>query len=282
MDTRQSVLRLLPEGLRPGAIPEAEWQNIQEIRLRCGRRPALLGNRGERSYGSRPVTGEDLQKLLQRASEASPYAVRSSLRQGYVTARGGIRAAFCGEAVREGGHIVTLRAISSAALRLPHEVRGIGARYAENFISTLILSPPGGGKTTLLRDMVRLLSDGGRRVSVLDERGEIAGVVEGVASFDVGERTDVLTGGDKGEGAMLLLRAMNPQVLAMDEITAAEDCEVCLNAVGCGVELLATAHAAGVEDLGRREVYEPLLRRGVFRRALVIEPVTRRIREVYL
>ena len=117
---------------------------------------------------------------------------------------------------------------------------------------------------------------------MLDERGEIAGFVEGVASFDVGERTDVLTGGEKGEGAMLLLRAMNPQVLAMDEITAAEDCEVCLNAVGCGVELLATAHAAGVEDLGRREVYEPLLRRGVFRRALVIEPVTRRIREVYL
>lgn len=281
-DISRRIAALLPEGLYPTELRREEWTNIQEIRLRTGHRPTILRGTGERSYGNRIVTGEDLQMLLQRVSDSSPYAVRSTLRQGFVTAGGGIRIGFCGEAVTEGGSIFSLHALSSASLRLPREVRGIAEPYISDFRSTLILSPPGGGKTTLLRDMVRMLSEAGRRVALLDERCEVAGCVDGAPSFDMGRRTDILSGGNKTEGTALLLRNMNPEILAMDEITTEEDCRACEAVFGCGAALLATAHAANLSDLQRRKVYEPLLSRGVFFRFLFIEPDSHRIREVRL
>ena len=173
----------------------------------------------------------------------------------------------------------------SACIRIPREVKGIGERFcARPFPSTLILSPPGGGKTTLLRDIVRTLSNGGMRVGLCDERGEIAALSASSCGFDIGERTDVLSDCPKARAAMILLRCMSPQILAMDEISEPGDVDACRNAAYCGVSLLATAHAADAEELSRREVYRSLLCDKVFFRAIVIRCTDgcRRYEEVML
>ena len=173
-------------------------------------------------------------------------------------------------AAAEGGRLRTLRSLRSAAVRIPREAFGcadgvFSALGGADFRSTLLLSPPGGGKTTLARELVRLLSGKGVRVAVADERGELA-----LTPRSLGPCADVLSLAPKAEAAMLLLRAMNPQVIAMDEVTAPEDAEAIELAAGCGVELLATAHAASVSELQRRPLYRRLLALGVFRQAVVI------------
>lgn len=267
---------LLPPELRRAALDlgEAEQDAAEEFRLRGGRRPTVLLPGGEAPLpGCAPVTAQDLRAVLELATGASAHAYADSLRQGYVCARGGVRVGVCGQAVTSGGGILGVKHLSSVSLRIPREVKGCAAGLlgeGGRFPSTLLVSPPGGGKTTLLRDMVRLLSDGGLRVALADERNEVAAQWEGAAQFDVGERTDVLSGAPKAEAALLLLRAMNPQVLAMDEITAPEDIRACSLASNCGVRVLATAHGEGLGDLRTRPLYRNLLALDLFRRAVVI------------
>ncbi len=274
MDGFDFALRLLPGEIRENAArlePQARREAL-EFRLRRGRLPAVLLPTGERALPcSRPATAAELLRVLELCTNASPYAAADTLRQGFVTAAGGVRVGFCGQAVTESGEIRSIKWLSSAAVRIPREVRGCAAGLAEGkFVSTLILSPPGGGKTTLLRDMVRQLSDGGRRVALCDERSEVAAFADGVPGFDVGARTDVLTGAPKSEAALMLLRAMTPEIIAMDEITAAADIAACETVSNCGVGLLATAHAADTPDLAARPLYRALLELGIFRRAVVI------------
>jgi stage III sporulation protein AA len=162
--------------------------------------------------------------------------------------------------------------ISSLAIRIPHEVLGCADEVCPQITgkNTLVISPPGGGKTTLLRDLIRQVSDGGYRVALADERGEVAAVWNGLPQFDVGVRTDVMTGGTKARTVLMMLKAMNPQVIAMDEITAPEDLEACAAVSNCGVELLATIHGADVADLQQKPLYRALAERGIFQQAVVI------------
>ena len=160
-------------------------------------------------------------------------------------------------------------------MRIPHAVPGcadalVPQLMKDGFCSTLILSPPGGGKTTLLRECVRRLSDHGLRISLMDERGEIAAVQNRTPQFDIGANTDIMTGGQKAACCMMLLRAMRPDVLAFDEISAPEDIEAMRIAAGCGVALLATAHAQSVGALRCRTLYRALLDEHIFRRAVCI------------
>ena len=229
----RQAAEVLPEHLRRAALARcADEQAVaEELRLRSGQKMSLLGPEGETSISEEPVTGQDLQAVLDRATEFSAYRCAGSIRQGYVTVRGGCRVGICGTAVLRGGEIATVGELSSLSIRIARAALGVAKDvypklWSEgSFESTLILSPPGGGKTTLLRDLIRCLSKGSQthpalRVAVVDERGEIAAARGGCAQFDVGPHTDILTGTEKAEGISMLLRAMNPQVIAVDEITA--------------------------------------------------------------
>ncbi len=274
MSGLEKALWLLPGELRKALrqLPDRLTEEACEIRLRRGRAPALTLPDGEYPLpGAAAVTDDDLARVLELASGASPYAAADCLRRGFLTANGGVRVGFCGRFPAGERGLWSRDDLFSVCIRIPRDVKGIGVQFcARPFPSTLILSPPGGGKTTLLRDMVRALSSGGMRVGLCDERGEIAALSESGAGFDIGERTDVLSDCPKASAAMILLRCMSPELIAMDEISEPEDANACRSAAYCGVSLLATAHAADASELSRREVYRMLQSEQVFTRAVVI------------
>lgn len=267
-----TALALLPEGIAAplrGLAPAQRCRG-EEIRLRLGFPPSVAMPEGERSLGALPVTAADIAHVLDRASRSSLHAVQHELRQGFITAAGGLRIGVCGTVAGE-----SIRDFSSLAIRLPHEVRGAGGEIMdalEPFTgSVLIISPPGGGKTTFLRELIRRASCAGARVSLCDERGEVAAVWQGRAAFDLGPHTDILSGVNKSEGIMMLLRAMNPDIIALDEVSAVADMAALEQAQSCGAAVYATAHGSGVEELRRRGCWARLLGAGMFHRAVLIE-----------
>lgn len=277
VDSFVQAVQALPQRLRQEALslPAGDRARAEELRLRAGWPMTAVLPEGERPLGGPPVEGRELEQLVEIASRASLHTVLDQVRRGYLTFEGGHRIGLCGTAALREGEIHALRAISSANLRIARQVKGAAAPVLDGLCpggrlaDTLILAPPGLGKTTLLRDVIRSVSEGEGctplRVSLADERGEVAAMYSGRPQLEVGRRTDVAEGCPKAQGLMLLLRAMNPQVLAVDEITAPEDVGALIAAAGCGVTLLATAHGEGRAGLERRPLYRPLLDEGLFR-----------------
>lgn len=274
---------LLPLRLRTAAmaLPMDRKAAVEELRLRIERPLSLTYPEGEAPLPQTRVLRSDLEQVLDKASEYSRYAAAETIRRGYVTASGGFRVGLCGTALPSGGGNEGLRDLSSLAIRIPRVHEGAALPVLPEVLedgwplSVLILSPPGGGKTTLLRDLVRLLSQGTPanppcRVALVDERGELAAVHHGRPQLEVGPRTDVMDGCPKSLAVPMLLRAMSPQVIALDEIALDADVEAVRAAAGCGVALLATVHAASLEDLDARPTGRALLACGVFQRAVLI------------
>ncbi len=284
----EQAAELLPPRLRrlAMALPDERKERAEELRLRVRRPLTVATGEGELSVASAErealVTSEDLEQMIAGVTEFSRYASAETLRQGYLAVRGGFRLGVCGTAVLRDGAVCGVKDFSGLALRIIHERIGLAADIAPQlfdgagrFQSALVLSPPGGGKTTLLRDLIRCLSLGGAerralRVAVIDERSEIAASYQGVPQTELGNHTDVLDGCPKALGIPMMLRAMSPQIIAVDEITTREDVAAMCAAANCGVGLLATIHAGSAAELPLKPFWRGVLEARVFERAVTI------------
>lgn len=283
----EAVWRALPRRIRE-LLPEESLADVQELRLRSGQPFLLKKAEGifalEKSGGllSAPWEGgicistADLRETVSLLSAYSLYAFEEELRQGYITIAGGHRVGFCGKVVLENGEIRTLRQINALNIRIAREQKGWGEEFLpwlmekKEFCHTLIVSPPGCGKTTLLRDIVRCLSEREKTVGVVDERGEIAPLRDGIPQMDVGPCTDVLEGCPKAKGMSLLLRSMSPDIIAVDELGRKEDIEAVEEVLNAGVKLIATAHGRDFADLETRPQLRVLIRKKIFERFLFL------------
>jgi stage III sporulation protein AA len=298
-----SILPFLPTSLKTCIVglPQSVGNALEEIRIR-ERRPLEVAYRGEYAFvtpegGLTPEavqayapSHEDCAALLELLTNHSLYSFEEELKRGYITIPGGHRIGLAGRVVLEQGEVKHLRDVSSFNIRMAREIRDAAKPFlpflvdtaARTIHHTLIVSPPQQGKTTLARDLARLISYGlwpspmpadvkGLKVGIVDERSELAACAKGVPRFDVGPRTDVLDGCPKAEGMMMLIRSMSPQVIVADEIGRPEDAAAMKEALHAGIRIVATAHGSGLDDLRRRPVLKELIGEGFFTRFVILQ-----------
>lgn len=265
----QAFLKILPAWLQE-PVDKLGKENMTELRLRTGSAPELVLT--DRSvWLTREVTINDIAFCVNAASQYSPWTT-STIRDGYLTAQGGHRIGVCGDVITHHEGQPCLQNITSLCIRVARDFPDIAAALPIDTGSVLIIGPPGSGKTTFLRDLIRQRSNQGRgSVSVVDERGELFPTTRGQSCFATGKRTDVLCGISKERGIYSVIRAMGPAVIAVDEITAKADCDALVHAMWCGVDVLASAHASCAQDLYRRSIYRPLVESNIFNTLIVLQ-----------
>ena len=205
-----------------------------------------------------------MEYCINTATRYSPWSA-DTIKDGYITAPGGHRLGICGEVVMVNGKLTNIKNITSICIRVAMDFPGISKALPVAQGSILIIGAPGTGKTTFLRDLIRSRSEEGNgAVAVVDERKEIFPTEGNRLCFSPGIRTEILSGCKKSDGIPMLIRTMNPRIVAVDEITAQEDCKALIYGAWCGVKLIATAHAKDMHDFMHRPVYEPLITHGIF------------------
>ena len=283
---KMQVWNLLAEKIRK--LVEESVSNpeeLQEIRIRTGQ-PLLIQMRGQERVLPDPahpylVTKEDIGETMGYICHYSLYAYENELKQGFITVEGGHRVGVAGKVIIENEKVKNIQYISSLNVRISHEVLGCADALipyiTENkqICHTLIISPPCCGKTTLIRDLIRQISEGnswlpGLAVGVVDERSEIGGCYMGVAQNHLGIRTDILDGCPKAEGMIMLIRSMGPQVIAVDEIGTPEDVHAIEYAMHCGCKMLATVHAESMEELRKKPLFNRMIGEGRFERYILL------------
>lgn len=258
----QELLTVLPPGIAK-EVDRIGKDNAQEIRLRLNIHTELVCTDGSHWLNTQ-AKQEDLDFCINVASRYSPWSAQT-IGQGYITAPGGHRIGICGEAVMKNGSMTGIRKPTSLCIRIARDFPDIARAASQLNGSILIIGPPGSGKTTLLRDLIRQISQHAQ-VCVVDERQELfPDHIRG------GKRVDVLRNCPKPEGIDSVLRTMGPDCIAIDEITAAKDCQALLHAGWCGVRLLATAHAGSITDLKSRPLYYPLVETHLFDHILIMD-----------
>lgn len=294
----QDIFPVLPNKIREiiCTLPADVINQVEEIRLRQGK-PLLLRlmNQDTLVTPQGQVTGvpefaymvsdQDMMRTVQLISGSSVYAFEDEIRNGFITIKGGHRVGISGKTTVDKGRVKTIKYISGLNIRIAREIIGTADPVmpflidpvTKNFQHTLIISPPRCGKTTLIRDIIRQLSNGitkldfkGVTVGLVDERSEIAGSFKGLPQKEMGIRTDVLDGCPKAEGMMMLIRAMAPQVIATDEIGRQEEADALEEALNAGIKVLTSAHGASIDEIKERPVLKYILERGIFKRIVVL------------
>ncbi|MCY6483749.1 stage III sporulation protein AA [Clostridium aestuarii] len=283
MSTKE-VFYILPQDVRKKIENVKRIENLQEIRIKINK-PLVIYIGENEIITDYIITIEDIKTILQRISNYSIYAFEEEIKQGYITIKGGHRVGICGSCVMDNYKVKTIKNIASINIRICKEIIGCSLKIMpyiienKEILNTIVIAPPKCGKTTLIRDITKNLSNGinlnmkkigGRKICVIDERSEIGGCCDGVPQMDVGLRTDVLDNCLKSEGIIMAIRSMSPDIIVCDEIGTHKDIESILVAMNSGVNLITTIHGFGIEDLYKRTVFKDMLDNNVFERAIVL------------
>ncbi|MDE7348830.1 MAG: Flp pilus assembly complex ATPase component TadA [Clostridia bacterium] len=254
--------KLLPISLFNELYRKVDFSVLTEVRLRLDK-PLYYAEAGKyKRLDGLSVSKDDLLYTLGVATKTSLYAYNDYLAEGYITYDGGIRIGITGEGVIKSGKLSTLKNITSLCIRIPRYVRIRNEKIdtlLNKFDNTLIISKPGYGKTTLLRYMIKCLSDREYNVLVLDERGELSGVVDGKLSIDLGACTDIVVGVPKITAYASQVRSMRPDVIATDEIFGEKEIDCILDCIRCGVKVVATLHSDELAKVKKSPAYSRLL-----------------------
>jgi len=291
----KEIMRLFPIEVKQKvkSTISHQWNTLQEIRLRLNQPIELIFDQHvEWIRDSRP-TRQDYIFILNQLSEFSLYRMEDELREGYMTIEGGHRVGLAGKVNTLNGSVKAIQHITFLNIRIAKESIGAATPilpflYKENYVNTLIVGPPLTGKTTLIRDLTRLIASGWnkvqpKKVGVIDERSEIAASIKGVPQHDIGLRADVMDACPKSEGMMMLIRSMSPEIIVVDEIGSSEDVQALMEAIHAGVTIICTIHGNTIDELKKRPSLQALFHEQVFQRIVVLErsTVPGKIKQIY-
>ncbi|QPC46834.1 stage III sporulation protein AA [Mangrovibacillus cuniculi] len=279
------ITNFFPQSILSALSPLSEnhWSQLEEIRLRINR-PIVIHLHQTTMTLPYTVTAADADQLMQRLAKFSIYTLDEELRKGYLTIEGGHRVGFAGKVILENGEVKAIRNVSSFNIRIARETKGVSNKLInyllkedKTWMHTMIIGPPQSGKTTLLRDLARIVSLGDKhaevppmKVGIVDERSEIAGSVSGVPQLSFGIEVDVLDACPKAEGMMMMIRSMSPRALVIDEVGRTEDIDAMEEAMHAGITLLSTVHGNSYEDIKKRPQMNRLLKAEAFERYIVV------------
>lgn len=281
------ILRYFPKKVQElikNNINDGELEMLEEIRVRNNLPLILKIGQAEKVIDYK-ITTEDINYIFQKICENSIYSYQKQIANGFITVQGGNRVGIVGTAVLDGNDkVINFNYISGLNFRISRQIIGCSNQIVDEIFNgcggiynTLIISKPGIGKTTLLRDIVRNVSNGmpnkfqGMNVAVIDERGEISATYKGIMQNDLGMRTDVINDIPKYIGMKMAIRSMTPKVIVADEIGNKRDSEAIKYAMCCGVKGIFTAHGASLEELEKNPEISDLLKNKIFEKIICIK-----------
>lgn len=275
---KNELLKYFPMQVRDYIIKSADYRlkDVKEIRVRVNRPIVLKTFTDDIVIDNVKIDKETINKIFECICGNSIYAFTDEISNGFITIFGGHRVGISGKTLYKEGKIYNIKDISSLNFRVARQIIGAGDKIINlikkngKFENTLIISPPGVGKTTILRDIVRRISNSGYEVSLIDERTEIAACFNGIPQNDVGQRTDIMDGVNKDDGIRMMVRSMRPDFIATDEIGTDEDADAIMYAINSGVRVIATAHGNCIQDLGRSEGLKKLIDQGLFKKVVIM------------
>lgn len=278
----EEVLKVLPGKLINQIKENGSLIDLQEIRIKIGKPVILYSQRGEKILDYLP-TEEDMKYSMMKIANYSLYAFEEEIKQGYITLKGGHRIGIAGECVMDNDTVRTIKSISSLNIRVCREFIGSSNKVMPfitsngHIYNTLIISPPKCGKTTILRDIGKNISNGmynlrlsGKKVVIIDERSEIAASYNGIPQMNVGIRTDVLDNCLKKTGMIMAIRSLSPEVIICDEIGTQGDLEALNMAFNSGVNIVVTVHGFDIKDVYYRKVFKELIDNRIIERVIVL------------